>query len=187
VTLIQTPRAARPVICGGAALPPRPTDQLNPSAAEDPIGPGSHQPVRAPQAAAAAREDRPGLHHLALRASRRCGHHRDLPSPVHPGRWSSHRPRRACSISTRTIQRTSCQISSAEWRRQQRMLSTRQYQRWKWHGHATHCANSPMATTSTASRDRSGRICRDADRRSRSVSASRAYAVIDRRLRAPYK
>ena len=49
MTLIQTPRAARPVICGGAALPLRPTGQLNASAAEDPIGPGSHQPVRAPR------------------------------------------------------------------------------------------------------------------------------------------
>jgi len=99
-----------------------------------------------------------------------------------PGRWSSRRSRRACSISTRTTQTTSCPTSSAEWRPQRKMRSTRQYQRWKWRGHTTHCADSPMATTSTASRDGFGRICRDADPRSRSVNALRAYTVIDRRI-----
>jgi len=94
----------------------------------------------------------------------------------------SHRPGRVCSISTRTIQRTSCPISSVEWRRQRRMRSTRRYQRWRWRGLATRCAGYRMATTSIASRDGSGRICRDADRRSRSVSALRTHVMIDRRL-----
>jgi hypothetical protein len=66
--------------------------------------------------------------------------------------------RAACSISTRSMQGTSCQIFSVAWRRQRRMRSTRPHRCWRWRGRGTRWAGCQMETMSTASRDASGRL-----------------------------